>query len=188
MRASRRARQVRAGVAIAGIVLALGAVPAVARAQTASAREVKAAFLFNFAKFTEWPALPSGVPIAACVVGDDGVASALESMVAGQRIGGHEMSVRRAPDAAAWPTCHLLFIAETEIRRASNPLERIRTMPVLTISDGRGFAQTAGIIELFLEEGRMRFAINVNAAERSGLRLSSRLLGLAKITRDERVQ
>ena len=64
----------------------------------------------------------------------------------------------------------------------------IRTLPVLTVSDGKGFAQAGGIIELYVEGGRMRFAINVDATARSGLRLSSRLLGLAKVIRDGHVQ
>ena len=64
----------------------------------------------------------------------------------------------------------------------------IKTLPVLTVSDGKGFSQAGGIIELYVEGGRMRFAINVDAAERSGLRLSSRLLGLAKVVRDGHVQ
>jgi hypothetical protein len=63
-------------------------------------------------------------------------------------------------------------------------LEAIRALPVLTVSDGKDFSQAAGIIELYVEGGRMRFAINLDAADRSGLRLSSRLLGLAKIIRN----
>ena len=74
------------------------------------------------------------------------------------------------------------------LRRSAGGLDAIRTLPVLTVSDGKGFSQAGGIIELYVEGGRMRFAINVDAAERSGLRLSSRLLGLAKVIRDGHVQ
>ena len=149
---------------------------------------VKAAFLFNFAKFAEWPALPAGAPIVVCIVGDDGIAAALVDTVRGQNISGHALEVRRPQDSAAWRACHLLFIADAEARRSAGGLGAIRTLPVLTVSDGKGFSQAGGIIELYVEGGRMRFAINVDAAERSGLRLSSRLLGLAKIIRDGHVQ
>jgi hypothetical protein len=67
-------------------------------------------------------------------------------------------------------------------------LDGIKTLPVLSVSDGKGFSQSGGIIELYVEGGRMRFAINVDAAERSGLHLSSRLLGLAKVMRSGHVQ
>jgi hypothetical protein len=64
----------------------------------------------------------------------------------------------------------------------------IKTLPVLTVSDGKGFSLAGGIIELYVERGRTRFAINIDAAERSALRLSSRLLGLAKVIRNDHVQ
>lgn len=145
---------------------------------------VKAAFLYNFAKFTEWPALASGATLAVCIVGDDRIAAAFVDTVRGQTINGHALEVSRPQDSATWRSCHLLFVAEAETRRAAAGLDGIRALPVLTVSDGKGFAQTAGIIELYIEAGRMRFAINVDAAERSGLRISSRLLGLARIIRN----
>ena len=145
----------------------------------------KAAFLYNFAKFAEWPALRSGAPIVMCVIGDDRIASALVQTVRGQNISGHTLEIRREQDSATWGACHLLFIADAETRRFAGGLGEIRTLPVLTVSDGKGFSQTGGIIELFVEAGRMRFAINVDGLDRSGLHLSSRLLRLAKITRNQ---
>jgi hypothetical protein len=147
---------------------------------------VKAAFLFNFAKFAEWPALPSGGPIVLCVVGNEAVAVALAETVRGQNIGGHPLDVLRPPDSSAWRTCQLLFIADADARRSSPGLSAIKAVPVLTVSDSKGFAQTGGIIELYVDAGRMRFAINVDATARSGLSLSSRLLGLANVVRDGR--
>ena len=67
-------------------------------------------------------------------------------------------------------------------------LDGIKTLPVLTVSDRRGFSEWGGIIEMYIESGRMRFAVNVDAAEHSGLRLSSRLLGLAKVIRNGHAQ
>jgi hypothetical protein len=142
---------------------------------------VKAAFLYNFAKFTEWPALPPGLPIVFCVVGDEGIATALAHTVRGQNVNDHPLDVSRPQDSATWRVCQLLFIAEAEARRSAGGLSRIKTLPVLTVSDGKDFIEAGGIIELYVESGRMRFAINANAAELRGLRLSSRLLGLATI-------
>jgi hypothetical protein len=161
---------------------AAGGVPA-GGSDVAADVAVKAAFLYNFAKFTEWPALPPGGPIVLCVVAGDAIAAALVDTVKGQHISGHALEVWRAQESPSWQSCHLLFIPDAEIRKAAGGLAGIKTLPVLTVSDGKGFSQGGGIIELFVEGGRMRFAINMDAAEGSGLRLSSRLLGLAKVTR-----
>jgi hypothetical protein len=178
------------GAATLALVMILAAVSGRAEGQGAAATDitlnvaVKAAFLFNFAKFAEWPALPPGGPIVLCVVGNEAVAVALAETVRGQNIGGHPRDVLRPPDSSAWHTCQLLFIADADARRASAGLSAIKAVPVLTVSDSKGFAQTGGIIELYVDAGRMRFAINVDATARSGLSLSSRLLGLANIVRD----
>ena len=100
-----------------------------------------------------------------------------------QRIGAHALNVSLPLDSAALRGCHLLFVPGEETVRSTAALDAIKTLPVLTVSDGNGFSQANGIIELYVEDGRMRFAVNVDAAERSGLRVSSRLLGLAKIVR-----
>ena len=149
---------------------------------------VKAAFLFNFAKFTEWAALPAGEPVVLCVVGDSAVMAALGDAVKGQQAAGRRLDVTRPRDGAAWPSCQVLFIAGTEVGRSSIALDRLRERPVLTVSDGNAFARTGGIIEFYREGDRMRFAINAVAAERAGLRISSRLLGLAKIVRSNHAQ
>jgi hypothetical protein len=175
------------GVARITLAAALLAPPGVAAgtgADVASDVAIKAAFLYNFAKFSEWPAPPAGAPLVLCVAGDDGIAAALVETVRGQTISGHGLEVRRSQDSARWRVCHLLFIASTETEHYAGGLSEIKMLPVLTVSDGPRFAQAGGMIELFVEGGRMRFAINMDAVERSGLHLSSRLLGLAKIIRD----
>jgi hypothetical protein len=144
---------------------------------------VKAAFLFNFAKFTEWPALQAGAPLVVCIVGDEGIAAAFVETVRGQNISGHALDVSRPRDSATWRVCHVLFVGGDEPRRSASGLDGIRTLPVLTVSDAKDFAQADGIIELYLEGGRMRFAINVEAAGRARLSISSRLLMLAKVIR-----
>ncbi len=183
-RRSRGARLGAASVALAAMLIAGSGIAAGGVTDVAPDVAVKAALLYNFAKFAEWPGLPAGAPIAFCIVGNDAIAAALVETVRGQNINGHALDVLRPQDSATWPACHLLFIAESETRRSTVGLEAIKTLAVLTVSDGKDFSQAAGIIEVYVEGGRMRFAINVDDADRSGLHLSSRLLGLAKIIRN----
>jgi hypothetical protein len=187
-RSSVRGRGLRAAI-IAVITTLIGASAIAAdRSLDAAPDAVKAAFLYNFAKFAEWPALPPAAPILVCVVGNDGVAAALVETVRSQEIAGHALEVWRPLNGGSWRTCNLLFVAEAETRQLAKGLAEIKTLPVLTVGDARGFSQAGGIIELYLEAGKMRFAIDLDAAERSGIRLSSRLLSLAKITRSGHVQ
>jgi uncharacterized protein DUF4154 len=173
-----------ASIALAAVVIAAPGQAAGVGSEVPPDISVKAAFLYNFAKFVEWPALPSGSPIVLCIFGDDMIAAVLVETVRGQNISGHTLEVRRSQESATWPACHLLFIADAETRRSAGGLGGLRMLPVLTISDGKGFSRAGGIIELFVEGGKMRFAINMDAVERAGLHLSSRLLGLAKVVRD----
>jgi len=179
------------GVAIIALAATLIAAPGISAgtgADVAPDVAVKAAFLFNFAKFVEWPALTAGAPLLVCIVGNDRIASAFVETVRGQNISGHTLNVSTLQDSAMWKACHVLFIADGESRRSADGLDEIKSLPVLTVSDGKGFAAAGGIIELYVEGGRMRFAINLEAADRSGLHLSSRLLGLAKVIRNSHVQ
>jgi len=185
----RRFRGGRLGVVRIALATTLVAAPRIASGvDVAPEVAVKAALIYNFAKFAEWPALPSGAPIVTCIVGDEAIAAALTTTVRGQNISGHTLEVRRSQDSAGWPVCQVLFIADAETRRSAAGLGGIKTLPILTVSDGKGFSAANGIIELFVEGGRLRFAINVDAAELAGLHLSSRLLGLAKVVRNGHVQ
>ena len=156
-----------------------------ADAQSASVIDVKAAFLYNFAKFTEWPldALPVGGRLELCVMGDVPIADALERTIKGRTIEGHELAVR-VVDGSETAPCHLLYVNGADSVRLAHQIERLRGKSVLTVSDGARFAQGGGIVQLRLENERMLFTINVTAADRARLRLSSKLLGLARIVRD----
>lgn len=149
---------------------------------------VKAAFLFNFAKFTEWPSLATDATLTLCVVGDPKVAGALTETVRNQRIGSHAVEARALVGDAPMQSCHVLFLSMSEARRAAAAVDALAMLPILTVSDIKDFARSRGVVEMFIENGRMRFCINTDAADRAGLRLSSRLLGLAKVVKDEHVQ
>jgi hypothetical protein len=168
--------------------------PARLWAQTATAAALTSAFLFNFAKFTEWPsdALAPGQRIALCVVGDNAVADALELTIKGHAIESHELTVQVVPwsgtpgaDASALRSCHLLYMSGLDGKRTLQLLESVKAAPVLTASDADRFAELGGVAQLILENGRMRFAINAAAAQRARLQLSSKLLSIAHLTKDE---
>ena len=175
-----------AGLALAATLAAAPAGPA--GVDSVSDVAVKAAFLFNFAKFAEWPSLSAGARIVVCVVGDESLATAVTQTLRGKAINGHDFDVWQPHDSANWHGCQLLFMSDADTRRFSAGLDAVKALPVLTVSDGAGFSEAGGIIELYVEAGRMRFAINVDAVERSGVRISSRLLGLARVVRNGHAQ
>ncbi len=183
----RRGARQPARVLIAVIIAALCA-PASAglSAQAAAPSALKAAFLFNFAKFAEWPALPAEAPVRVCVAGDELVAAALAEAVRGQSIQSHGIDVVQLPPEESARSCHVLFVGGADAKRAAALTADSSVGPVLTVSDRERFAQTGGMVELFIEGGRMKFAVNVDAVQRARIRLSSRLLGVARIVRDQR--
>jgi hypothetical protein len=156
-------------------------------AQTAAASTIKAAFLYNFAKFAEWPAaaLAPGQRLDLCVIGDNAVAEALEQTIKGRAHEGHELTVQILKLDGPLRWCHLLYVDGRDAERSIRVIEALRGAPVLTVGDGSRFAENGGVAQLILEHDRMRFAINVSAADRARLRLSSKLLGLAKIVKDK---
>jgi uncharacterized protein DUF4154 len=169
--------------------IALCAFTSVASAQTATAPALKAAFLYNFAKFTEWPAdaLPQGEPLVMCVINDRAVGEMLTDLTKGRSIDGHAVVVSTMKlDSPALAACRVLFTSGLDAARSGVLLESVGGKPVLTVSDHDKFAQLGGVANFFVENGNMRFAINLDAAQRAGVRLSSKLLNLAKIVKDDR--
>ena len=152
-----------------------------------SVPELKAAFLFNFVRFTEWPAdaVPAAAPIALCVVGDPDVARAIGRAVQGKVIDGHPLVLKRTTEDADLRGCQLVYAGGIDERRARQLLDAVKDAPVLTISDLAAFTAIGGTARLFMEGERMRFAVNVDAAQRSNVRISAQLLNLAKIVRDD---
>ena len=169
-----------ATLTLTALVFAMSARP---RAQTAAAHDLQAAFLLNFARFTEWPVSVRGESIVMCVFGDERLTDALTLALRGQTIEGRPLQAVDIGAEGDVAQCQVLFAGKSSIGDGLPLLRAASRLPVLTVSDRKGFASTAGMVELFVEDGRMRFAINVDAARRSHLTLSSRLLGLARIVR-----
>jgi len=142
--------------------------------------DVKAAYLLNFGRFTSWPpgAADAG-GFVICVLGRDEVGRALDTAVAGETIAGKPVVFRaidKSEDAAA---CRVLFISGKDNRRLKQILGDIDGVPTLTVSDMAGFVDQGGMIQFVPESNRVRFSVNVAAAERVGLAFSSELLRVA---------
>jgi hypothetical protein len=157
-----------------------------AAAQSISAPALKAGYLFNFAKFVDWPTRVMTVdePLVLCVDNDPGVADALERTIKGRAIKGRGLVARRVLPSVSLSGCHILYVGGEDPKRAARAADCVKGEPVFTVSDAPGFAANAGIVELFLEDERIRIAVNVDALQRAHVRLSSRVLELAKIVRD----
>jgi hypothetical protein len=156
-------------------------------AQSATAAALTSAFLYNFAKFTEWPAdvLAPGQRLALCVLGDNAVAAALEQTIRGHAIESHELTVELLKQDASARSCHLLYAGGLDEKRSLQLIDSVKALPVLTASNAERFAELGGVAQLILDNGRMRFTINISAAQRARLQLSSKLLSLAHIIKDE---
>ena len=163
----------------------LVALPAVA-AETALETAVKATFLWKFVPFVEWPTASfasASAPVTICIVGDDPFGAVLDQAVAGQRIGERPIEVQRLPALTAGALCHVLYAAGSAAEPVEHILGQARGRPILTVTDAaRGAAPgtaPAGMIHFVLNDGKVRFAIDHEAAEKSGLSISSKLLRLA---------
>ena len=143
--------------------------------------EVKAAMLYNFAKFVEWPG-EGREPLVIGVLGKDPFGPVLDEVVRDKTVHGRPLVVRRFHQLAELGACHILFIARSESRLIPEVLEPLHKAGVLTVADIDQFAKSGGVIGFTMDNGRIRFEINLGAARRAGLRISSRLLGLALVT------
>ena len=160
-----------------------------AAAESSSVREyqVKAAFLYNFAKFIEWPDSAfsnENSPIIICVLGYDPFGEALDVMRE-KTIGRRNILIKRVMDIEDLEECHILFISSSERRNLSQILRIVRNKSVLTVGDTKGFAYSGVIINIASEENRLGFEINVDAAQRAHLKLSSKILKLGKIVKED---
>jgi hypothetical protein len=147
---------------------------------------VKAAFIFNFAKFTEWPAAASGAtrdPIVLCAFAGEAHGTALAA-IEGKSVQGRIMRVRRGVRPDEVKLCHMIFIAESEERRIPELLRAVKGSPVLTIGDAEGFAGAGGMIGLITADNRVQFEINNEAVQRAQLKIGAQLLRLARLVKE----
>ena len=143
--------------------------------------QVKAAYLYNFAKFVEWPTpADAGKQFQIAVLGHDPFGPLLDETVEGKTVRGRAVAVRRVSSAAEARTCDELFLGAAEARRLPEVLQALRGRSVLIIGESRDFVLEGGMIGLVNEDNKVRFEVNMTAAEKARLKVSSQLLRLAR--------
>lgn len=161
--------------------------PIRAQSQTAGEYEIKAAFLYNFAKFIDWPEssfADPGAPFAICVLGGDPFGRTLDDALQGRKVGRHPVTLARLQDAVQARRCQIVFVSSSESRRLPEIEDQLRGASVLLVGEFPGFAGAGGTLQFTIEDNRVRFLINTDAAQRAGLRLSSKLLSVATVVHD----
>ncbi len=163
------------------LTVLLAAFQAAAATETAAEYDVKAAFLYNFTKFVEWPSWAfhdDRSTVRLCVLGEDPFGGSLQELAEGE-VAGRRVTVLRARALGAPTGCQILFVSRSERERLPLILREVRDAPVLTVGDMQGFLEQGGIVNFIVEGSKVRFEISQEAAERAGIRISSRLLRLA---------
>jgi len=153
-----------------------------ARAATASESEVKAAVLYNFTKFVEWPAeafASTNTPIRLGIFGDDDFATQLRALLSDKKAHGRSFEVRTIVAPQEAKNCQVVFVASSENRRVPQILEATKKAPVLTVGESDQFIELGGMINLFFEDAQPAFDVNPEPAEKVKLQISSKLLRLA---------
>ena len=153
--------------------------------------QLKAAFIYNFAKFITWPSnsfARADAPIVLAVLGDDPFGATLPQTLAGKSVNGRPIEIIHFQRPEMVTNCHILFVARSETDRLVPALKTVAGRSVLTIGDFDRFAHRGGMINLFLESKAIRFEINANATERGGFKVSPKLGGLGKIVRGDVVE
>ncbi|MGB5339558.1 MAG: YfiR family protein [Gammaproteobacteria bacterium] len=141
---------------------------------------IKAAFLYNFTRFVDWPkqATSNNDIFSLCILGTDVFGEYLTPLES-KAVNGQALRIRRIEDAAAAGNCQLVFISESSAGDMKNILSKLGKLPVLTVSDADNFTELGGIIQFRLIDNKVRFDVNIDAADNAGLNISSKLLSLA---------
>ena len=166
----------------------LGAVTAAA-ADGSTDAQVKAGFVYNFAKFTEWPAAAFAspqAPLRLCLSGVDETQAKAFAGIEGKPVQGREVRIKRNSTAAEIGECNLLYVGDEEPRRVQATLQAARNASVLTISDTEGFIDSGGVIGLVYADNRIQFEVNLAAAQRAGLKIASQVLKIARVVKDSK--
>jgi hypothetical protein len=155
--------------------------PAAANPPEYTPDDVEAAYLYNFGKFVQWPSNTNANPglFSVCLLGQDSFGKRLDDLVANETLQGRKIVVRRLASTDAADTCQIVFIGTSEDARLRKDLDALDKKPVLTVSNLPVFLERGGMIQFLLQNNRVRFAVNLPAAQQAGLALSSDLLKVA---------
>jgi hypothetical protein len=171
-----------AGSAIVVLTALAGAAPsALGQADGTRENDIKAVYLYNFAKYVSWPAaIPDGDTFKICVLADAAFMKSLDAILSGEVVDGHRV-IRAVPDSVSETrSCRILFVAKSESERAQRLVDAVRANPVLAVGDASDFLTRGGAIAFVRDGDRLRFDVNMEEARRSRLTISSRLLRVAR--------
>ncbi len=144
--------------------------------------QIKAAFIFNFARFVEWPAntFTNGLaPMVIGILGDDPFGNDLENTLRNKSVNEHPLQIEKFRSMTEITNCHILFISSSEKQRAPEIVKLLQSASVLTVSETEGFPEAGGMINFVKASNKVRFQINDSAARKAKLKISSKLLSLA---------
>jgi hypothetical protein len=167
--------------------LGAGAPAGDAQTETSAEYQLKAAFLFNFAKFIDWPPASFAGPQASfsiCILGSDPFGHSMDELLQGKTIADRRVSIERSKQVADVRHCQMVFVSASEKSRVREILDGLKGTNVLAVGDTEGFAAAGGAIQFAIEDNHVRFVINTDAADRAGLKVSSNLLSLAHVVHD----
>ncbi len=146
--------------------------------------QVKAAFLFNFTQFVEWPQnalLNDDTPLVVGVLGENPFGSYLEEIINNETVESHPLTIQYYSEVSAIENCHILFVGADKMEEMELMSDSFKSKNVLTVGDTDDFIYRGGVIRLFIEKGKIQLQINIKAAKASELKISSKLLRLAQI-------
>jgi hypothetical protein len=190
-RISRRCRRAPRIVLCALLVTAMGWITgtsvSVAEEPSLTKYQIEALFLFNFAKYVDWPEgafTNAAAPIAIGIVGTDPFGDNLQHTIEGKTVNGHPFVIKHLTSDSDLSGCQILFIRDLESSREDEILDKARTSPVLTVGEAQLSRRNGSIINFVLKNGNVRLEINLAAAKKAGLTISSRLLAVADVVKD----
>jgi hypothetical protein len=170
-----------------GSALLGASLPVQAQISSAEEYKLKLAFLYNFAKFVDWPADSFPSPQAElniCVVGRDPFDNDLEQQVSERSVNGHRYATHRVRPSDDLNACHIIFLPASSDNSLPVVLRQLEGSPAITVGESAGFASRGGTVNFVMEGTRLRFEVNLSASQRARSRISSRLLSLARIVRE----
>ena len=165
----------------AAFAIWVASAPVAAEQRTATAEDdIKAAFLFNFTKFVEWPATDRTRPFRICTVAEPAFGTAVDRTIAGETAGGRPIEHVTPPTPDAARSCHILFVGRLETDRLDRWMGAVRGASLLVVGESRAAWDRGAHINFVVDENRVKFDINPDAASRAGLTVSSKLLRVAR--------
>jgi hypothetical protein len=158
-----------------------------AQAAPPSEYQLKAVFLFNFAKFIDWP--PTSFrspqsPFVVCILGPDPFGTGIDELFKGKTVDDRPVAIERFRNIAQVRQCHMVFVSRSESFHLADIIQALHGACVLLVGEADGFAEAGGTIQFALEDSHVHFLINPDAADRAGLKVSSKLLSLARVVHD----